>query len=102
MAGYLCFECFCDDFTVQHFPHCRTLGPVSNLNAPQPQPEHNALPAVWDMVIADMHERDRVGTVNYKTRLQPFNGRDALVDAYQEAQDLCAYLRQVLYERDGE
>lgn len=30
--------------------------------------------------------------------LQPFNGRDALVDAYQEAVDLAVYLRQRIEE----
>lgn len=30
-----------------------------------------------------------------------FNGRDALLDAYQEALDLVVYLRQVIYERDN-
>ena len=35
------------------------------------------------------------------TSLQAFNGRDALRDAYEEALDLCQYLRQALYERDG-
>jgi hypothetical protein len=31
--------------------------------------------------------------------LRAHNGRDALVDAYQEALDLCVYLRQVIQER---
>ncbi|MEO6034334.1 MAG: hypothetical protein ABIQ35_03680 [Verrucomicrobiota bacterium] len=33
--------------------------------------------------------------------LQPFNGRDALHDAYEEVLDLAQYFRQALYERDG-
>jgi hypothetical protein len=49
-------------------------------------------------VIVDMRERDRFGVEKYKTRLQPFNGRNPLVDAYQEALDLCVYLRQAMYE----
>lgn len=67
----------------------------------QPDPTPNAGPAVWDMVIADMHARDEVGRQRYGTRLQPGNGRDALRDAYEEALDLAAYLRQAIYERDG-
>lgn len=67
----------------------------------QPQPIHNNNPAVWDLVIQDMHARDRQGTAKYGTALQPHNGRDGLMDAYQEALDLCVYLRTVLYERDG-
>ena len=65
----------------------------------QPPPVPNARPAVWDLVIADMVERDRVGRARYGTPLQAHNGRDALVDAYQEALDLVVYLRQALEER---
>jgi hypothetical protein len=49
-----------------------------------------------------MKERDQAGLAKYGTRLQPFNGRDALVDAYQEALDLVVYLRQRIAERDEE
>ena len=33
--------------------------------------------------------------------LQAFNGRDSLKDAYEEALDLCVYLRTAIYEKDG-
>ena len=65
----------------------------------QPAPTHNALTPVWDLVIQDMQERNQVGIQRYGTPLQPFNGRDALVDAYQEALDLAVYLRQAIAER---
>lgn len=68
--------------------------------ADQPDPKHNSRPCVQDMVITDLEERKRVGVKRYGTLLQPFNGRDALVDAYQEAMDLCVYLRQVIEEKD--
>lgn len=71
--------------------------PIKN----QPAPTPNDRPAVWPLVIADMQERDAIGRERYGTPLQPFNGRDALVDAYQEALDLCVYLRQAIAERDG-
>lgn len=51
------------------------------------------------MVIADMHARDDLGRARYGTPLQPHNGRDALQDAYEEALDLCVYLRQAIEER---
>lgn len=54
-----------------------------------------------DLLIADMRARDALGAKRYNTRLQPFNGRDALVDAYQEALDLCAYLRQAIFEAEA-
>ena len=68
---------------------------------PQPPPVANDLLAVWDLVMADMRARDAAGAAKYGTRLQPYNGRDSIVDAYQEALDLCVYLRQAIYERDG-
>jgi hypothetical protein len=67
----------------------------------QPAPVPNDLPAAWDLVIEDMRRRDALGQSRYGTRLQPFNGRDALRDALEEALDMCVYLRQALYERDG-
>lgn len=67
----------------------------------EPDPKRNNAPAVWDLVISDMQDRDNFGLQRYATRLQPHNGRDALKDAYQEALDLTVYLRQALYERDG-
>lgn len=73
---------------------------ATSLNTEQPGPKRNILPAVWDLVITDMKERDKIGEARYGTRLQPFNGRDALVDAYQESLDQTVYLRQLIYERD--
>ena len=35
------------------------------------------------------------------TALQPFNGRDALRDLYEELLDACTYIRQVIEERDS-
>ena len=56
---------------------------------------------IWELVVEDMKERDKVGRQRYGTPLQAHNGRDALVDAYQEALHLCVYLRQVIEERDS-
>ena len=53
------------------------------------------------MVRADLEERERVGIARYGTPLQPHNGRDALVDLYQELLDACCYVRQLIAERDG-
>ena len=68
---------------------------------PEPPPEKNKYPAVWDLVMEDMKSRDYMGYQHYGTRLQPFNGRDVLKDAYQEALDLAVYLRQAIFERDN-
>lgn len=67
----------------------------------QPSPVPNDLPSVTALVHADLDKRDELGLVTYGGSLQPHNGRDGLLDAYEECLDLCQYLRQVLYERDG-
>lgn len=58
-------------------------------------------PPVLDLVITDLLARNRLGVERYGRRLVPNNGRDALQDAYEEALDLCAYLRQLICERAG-
>ena len=67
----------------------------------QPDPIANDRPAVWDLVLKDMTARDLTGRMRYGVPLQPFNGRDALVDLYQELLDAVVYCRQAIYERDG-
>lgn len=96
------------------------------VNTPEPAPTPNDRPAIWDLVVADvegtmsvnypesseiavkthavadMRARDAFGRAKYGTPLQPENGRDALVDAYQEALDLSVYLKQSVVEKyDG-
>ncbi len=71
---------------------------VDNLIKEQqvPQPSSGD---VWLLVLADMEERRKHGIEKYGTPVQPFNGRDPLIDGYQEALDLCVYLRQAIEER---
>lgn len=57
--------------------------------------------SIWALVIADMHDRDRLGHERYGGPLLAYNGRDALRDAYEEALDLAVYLRQAIEERDN-
>ncbi len=64
----------------------------------QPDPVSNDLPALWDLVIQDMQQRDSIGLKNYGTRLQPFNGRDSLQDLSEELLDGLVYLKQVQFE----
>ena len=66
-----------------------------------PPPTPNQHPAIWTIVMGDMDQRNQFGIKKYGTPLQPFNGRDSLRDAYEEALDLCVYLRTAMYERDG-
>ena len=88
---------------------------MSDLTKPQPPPIANDLPASWDLVvddieamfpeddalaavIADMRSRDKFGFDKYGVRIQPRNGRDNLVDAYQEILDGAVYFRSAVYE----
>jgi hypothetical protein len=66
-----------------------------------PPPAPSDSPAIWDIVVADMQARDRFGAKKYGQRLKADDGRDPLVDAYQEALDLAAYLRKAIFERTG-
>lgn len=67
----------------------------------QQLPEKNDLPDIQSLVLEDIESRRNLGISRYGTALQPFNGRDMLRDAYEEAVDLAIYLRGVMYERDN-
>lgn len=67
-----------------------------NFGEPPPKPSKGD---VWIDVIKDMHARRAFGKRKYGTPLQAYNGRDPLQDAYEEALDLCVYLKQALEER---
>lgn len=93
---------------------------TGTLNDPEPAPVKNDLPEIWPMliheltlrersegmiggiiinaVITDAQERHEQGVAKYGVGLQPFNGRDALKDAYQESLDMLAYTRQLFWE----
>lgn len=75
--------------------------PTKTRDGDQPLPIKNDHPYTQDLVIRDIEERKALGLKRYGTLLQPHNGRDFLLDAYQEALDLCVYLRGVMFERDG-
>lgn len=53
---------------------------------------------ITPLVIADLQARTERGIQTYGRALQTQNGRDALWDAYEEALDLCQYLRQRIEE----
>jgi hypothetical protein len=65
--------------------------------SPQPAPKHGKR-VIVDEVIEDLKARKDFGIDKYGTPLMSNNGRNALVDAYQEALDLCCYLKQALVE----
>lgn len=71
---------------------------ASHAATEQQRPTINAGPCIQDLVVTDIQARKAVGLERYGTILQPNNGRDALLDAYQEALDLAVYLKQALVE----
>lgn len=56
---------------------------------------------ITELVVRDLAERKAAGTKKYGQPLRAFNGRRALVDAYQESIDLTLYLRQQITENAG-
>ena len=55
---------------------------------------------VLDFVIEDLQARAKIGNEKYGTLLMTKNGRNALIDAYQEALDLVMYLKQTILESE--
>lgn len=58
-------------------------------------------PVIWDLVVADMRGRDKLGAQRYGKRLRPTTDIDPLQYAYEEALDLACYLRMEIYRRGG-
>lgn len=79
----------------------------------QPTPKPTGGPSIHDLVIADLMaqglhdlaagiaDRKALGLAKYGTILQAGNGREAGLDAYQEAADLVCYARQDVEEAKG-
>ena len=65
---------------------------------PQPPPAGSGTPVLAG-VVSDLIARAEMGRQKYGTCLRTHNGRDALMDAYQEALDLVMYLKQCIMER---
>jgi hypothetical protein len=65
----------------------------------QPLPQATDEPIIQDLVIADILERKEFGIRKYGHALQASNGRDMLLDAYQEAIDLVVYIKGELERR---
>lgn len=67
--------------------------------APQPTPTGDGV-VVLNEVVRDLQDRAAMGHMKYGTKLRTHNGRNALLDAYQEALDLAMYLKQALMEQE--
>lgn len=63
--------------------------PIPNRNQP-----------IAELVVKDLELRTKHGIKEYGVALQPWNGRDAMLDLYQEVLDASVYCRQVMVERE--
>lgn len=63
----------------------------------QPKPNGNGVD-IATLVQQDIERRAQFGEKKYGQRLQPNNGRNALLDVYQEILDAAMYIRQRLTE----
>lgn len=54
---------------------------------------------ITPLVCEDLMRRSKMGEAKYGTVLRADNGRNPLVDAYQEALDHACYLRQAMEEQ---
>ena len=55
---------------------------------------------VIDEVVLDLNARSDMGEKKYGTPLRTFNGRNAMMDLYQELLDSVMYAKQVLMEME--
>jgi hypothetical protein len=88
------------DHAIQEDASHGVFAPTKQRPGDQPLPVHTRGEAIQDLVIQDIEDRKRIGLERYGTLLQSGNGRRALLDAYEEAMDLCMYLKQALVEQD--
>lgn len=75
--------------------------PVVNPATAVQQRPNGIGPDIADLVCRDILARKAEGAKKYGQPLRAFNGRSALVDAYQEVLDLAQYLRQAIAEQDA-
>ena len=67
---------------------------MSEIGSKQNPPPNNIGEEIVPMVIADLEGRKALGEKKYKEVLRVENGRDALLDLYQELLDAVIYIRQ--------
>lgn len=74
--------------------------PTKQREGDQPLPQTSDRPFIQDAVIADIEARKQVGIQRYGTPLQAFNGRNTVLDWYEELLDAATYGKQLLTERE--
>lgn len=64
-----------------------------------PPPKPGTAWPTWNLVMQDMRDRNFAGIAKYGMAHQHDNGRDHLLDAYEECLDMAVYLRAELERR---
>lgn len=73
---------------------------MMNPNKPEPAPKGTGR-EITPLVIKDLELRSKMGAEKYGETLRAFNGRNALVDLYQELLDATQYIRQEIEEQNA-
>lgn len=76
------------------------MSDVRDPDRDQVAPVPNDNPSCHDLVIEDLKERKEFGFNKYQSLLQPGNGRNMMLDFYEELQDALCYAKGVLVEQD--
>jgi hypothetical protein len=86
----------------EHLIVPQSVGRPKTEAADQPMPiPHAGQPFIHDQVAADVARRGELGRARYGTKLQAFNGRRSLQDAYEELLDGACYVLQAKTEVDA-
>ena len=94
-----------------HFPSCALPAPIDlppiklapRFDAAARQSKSHGIDVdLCTLVKADLERRMQVGQRKYGERLKPCNGRDALLDLYQEILDAAMYCRQMICGLPGQ
>ena len=81
----------------KHAERAELAVPALDMNREQDDPKPG-LQSVTDMVISDLQARRIASIPKYGSELKTYNGRNPMLDAYQELLDLVLYMRQLLAE----
>lgn len=75
-------------------------GPGSRVQGPVSEEEQGEGAEIYRLVLQDVTERAEFGLRKYGSKLRSTSSVDWLVNAYQEALDLCVYLRGEIAKRE--
>lgn len=87
-----------EDRLLDHAERIEHLKRKAATEQPKPTREKPGV-EVLPEVMKDLEARILIGIAKYGEPLTTNNGRDSMLDAYQEALDMCVYLKQALLER---